>query len=258
MMDPNERVIPGLSAGFLYFEAVNRYLFALKHLKKGQLVLDLGCGTGYGCAILFKKGSVIGVDNSEEAISFAQKKFSKYAKFEIGNAENLNFKRESFDLVCAFEVIEHLKNPNKMLEEIVRVLKKQGNLIISTPNRDRVSGKDGKSHSKYHKKEYFLNEFVSLLSNFFNKVEIYGQHKSTKAKKTIASFMKSQKARENLVKKDILGIRKLFPRYLKEKIWRFLGALFGREAQEHLSPVDFPITKKGLSSSDYFVAVCSK
>jgi ubiquinone/menaquinone biosynthesis C-methylase UbiE len=53
-----------------------------------------------------------------------------------GDALNLPFKDESFDIVTAFEVIEHLYDPQKALGEIRRILKMDGIALISTPRRD--------------------------------------------------------------------------------------------------------------------------
>lgn len=256
-MDFNERVIPGRSAGFLYKEALNRYIFTQKYVKDRKKVLDIGCGTGYGGAVLAQKGQVVGIDSDKEAIDFARKNYGNQVIFKLGMAENLEFKDNQFDLVCAFEVIEHLRNPKLMLKEARRILKKHGLFIISSPNR-LFSSSVEKKLSKYHQKEYSYEEFLKILKSYFGKVNIYGQHKSIRAKKAIKSFMNSQKARENLVKRDIFGLRKFLPSFLRENMWRYVGTFFGRKDQEHLQVTDFPIDKKKSSQVDYFVAVCLK
>ena len=57
---------------------------------------------------------------------------------------------------------------------------------------------------------------------------------------------------------DRLNIRKYIPKELKEFIWKYMGSLFGRKAQEDLETKDFPITKKDVEKAEYFVALCRK
>lgn len=254
-MDFNERVIPGESANFLYQEALTRYEFAQKFLKKGGKVLDLGCGTGYGSAILGQMAKVTGLDQNQEAIEFAQKKYGSDAKFMVGDITHLQTPGHEFNLVCCFEVIEHLKNPEKMLREVKRVLKPDGYFLLSTPNQDVLSIK-GELTSPYHVKEYDLKEIEELLGQFFSRVEMFGQRKSVKAKKAYALFLDSQKSRQSIVNLDKFRIRKYFPKALKEKTWKYLGSFFGRQPQEELTTEDFPINKTEVFKGEYLLSVC--
>jgi hypothetical protein len=70
--------------------------------------------------------------------------------------------------------------------------------------------------------------------------------------------MVSQEAREKFVKSDILGIRKIIPRGMKEKTWKYLGAVFGRQSQESLETKDFPIKSENVSRAEYLIAICEK
>jgi len=254
MMDFNERVIPGVSANFLYQEALARYKFAQKFVKPGIKILDVGCGTGYGSAILSEKAKVIGIDNNREAIEFAKKNYGKKITFKIGTAENLTIKNNAFETVLAFEVIEHLKYPQIALNEIKRVLKPEGKFILSTPNIKFQPH----TRSPYHFQEYDYQKFLEILVGNFNKVTLFGQNKSKRAKEALADFMKSQKARQSLVNSDIFGIRKLLPKSLKEKVWKYTGSLVGRATQETLRTEDFPITRKDVNKAEYFIALCQK
>ena len=101
-----ERVIPGKVSDDLWAEHVARYAFA-QRLAPGRRVLDLGCGTGYGTVGLAKHSRelVAGVDCSVEAIEYAVTNFPG-PHFLRASATMLPFCESSFDLICAFEVIE--------------------------------------------------------------------------------------------------------------------------------------------------------
>ena len=127
-------------------------------------------------------------------------------------------------------------------------------MILSTPNINFHHP----TKSPYHFKEYDYDELLEILVNNFKKVTIFGQNKTIKAKEALADFMKSQKVRQGLVDKDIFRIRKLFPKSFKEKIWQYTGNLVGRSTQEQLKIEDFPISRKGVEKSEYFIAICQK
>ncbi|MCK5416493.1 class I SAM-dependent methyltransferase [Candidatus Parcubacteria bacterium] len=153
-------------------EHLVRYELA-KQLIKGKKVIDVACGTGYGSNMLAKAGAerVIGVDISKEAVKIAQKRFQcENLEYILGNAEKINQKDNSFDVVISFETIEHLKNPENFLSEIKRILNDNGFTIISTPNVE-VSG----NKNPYHLKEYTRKEFQELLGKYFKNVNILEQ-----------------------------------------------------------------------------------
>ena len=94
-------------------------------------ILDLGCGLGETSKRLKRFGEVIGVDSSKEAIKKAQT--SNLKKAMVMDITNLSFPNNSFDLVTAFDVFEHLEDDQKGLEEAFRVLKKGGFLLLTVP-----------------------------------------------------------------------------------------------------------------------------
>ncbi len=109
-------------------------VFSLTTNINGKYVLDVGCGDGFlGSRVKKKGGYVYGIDISKKAILIAKKQLTE-AKVVDLNEERLPFRNKYFDLVISTEVIEHLFDPSNFLKEINRVLKKNGELIITTPN----------------------------------------------------------------------------------------------------------------------------
>lgn len=106
----------------------------LDKIKEGSEVLDLGCATGYFAKILKeKKCRVWGVDHDKNALKHAKKFCISTAYVDLETVKSLPFKKK-FDYILLLDVLEHLKNPNKLLILIKKYLKPDGKLILSTPN----------------------------------------------------------------------------------------------------------------------------
>ncbi|EDY84202.1 Methyltransferase domain family [Verrucomicrobiia bacterium DG1235] len=151
----------------LYYEHIHRYLLAKENIS-GGLVLDMACGTGYGTKILSEIAErIVGVDISSEAIKEAQEANSRdNTEFKKADCCATGLPSQTFDYITSFETIEHLDSPLKLIEEITRLLKDDGVLIISSPDKFEYTDK---RHVKnpHHKKELYHSEFRSLLEKFF-------------------------------------------------------------------------------------------
>ncbi len=137
-----ERFVPGIDDAELAMEHYQRYYSALP-LVRGKKVLDAACGEGYGTALLAKAAAhVTGIDISPDAIARAKGSYSQEGRvrFIEGSIAELPLEDYSIDVVVSFETIEHVPEDiqHKFLDEIARVLKKDGFLIMSTP-KDRKS-----------------------------------------------------------------------------------------------------------------------
>ncbi|AJC72515.1 ubiquinone biosynthesis protein UbiE [Thermococcus guaymasensis DSM 11113] len=115
-----------------YVDRVEKWLvFSMLKTKSGR-ALDLGCGTGNYTLELKKRGfDVIGLDASEEMLKIARMKGLNCIK---GDAYNLPFPDESFDLVLSVTMFEFIHEPEKVIAEIHRVLKPGGEVLIGTMN----------------------------------------------------------------------------------------------------------------------------
>lgn len=114
-------------------DLVFRLLKSNKINTSGIRILDLGSGEG-GTSNLFSKNNfLVSLDISLNRLS-RQKDEESFNKIN-GDAEYLPFKDDSFDLIIMQDVIEHVYQPKKLINGINRILKKNGNIYLSTPNR---------------------------------------------------------------------------------------------------------------------------
>jgi len=98
---------------------------------KGKKVLDIGCGFGRFVYYLREKGiDAIGIDISESSI-----KLAKDNNCAVGNAEDLQFENNSFDVVISLGVLHHTPDINKAIQEIWRVLKPDGIVFVVLYNK---------------------------------------------------------------------------------------------------------------------------
>lgn len=102
---------------------------------KGRKVLEVGCGIGSIANELTSQGcDVMGTDISNSAIEHGRKKYPD-AELKVGVAEMLEFEDSSFDVVLSFDVFEHLKDVDRHLEEVMRILISDGYYLLQTPNK---------------------------------------------------------------------------------------------------------------------------
>lgn len=172
-----ERVVPGQVNDDLWSEHLARYAFARAYAT-GRHVLDAGCGTGYGSSELAGvAASVAGFDVAPEAVDYARSHFSA-ARFVLASCSAMPFASHAFDVVVAFEVIEHLENYDAFLHECARVLTEQGLLIVSSPNRLYYSETRAQTGpNPYHEHEFEAEEFVDELHKHFGNVRLLLQNR---------------------------------------------------------------------------------
>lgn len=159
-----------------------RYRF-VEPFVQGAVVLDIGCGCGYGSYHLALAGAerVLGIDLSPEAITYAR---SHYAvanlDFFVADVTALAFLDETFDTVVGLEVLEHVDGQRRLIAETHRVLKRGGRIVISTPNGDLFSPK-GAPLNPWHVREFSRDEFVDALASYFQDIRLWGQTVKTPA-----------------------------------------------------------------------------
>jgi ubiquinone/menaquinone biosynthesis C-methylase UbiE len=142
---------------------------------KGKRVLDVGSGTGYGLSMLHRQsdGAAWGTDIASDIIGFSASYHPFLAsRLLVCDSLHLALAADQFDLVSAIEVIEHVRSGAEFVSELVRVVRKDGSCILSTPNHPVVAPTTA-AVSPFHTKEYDFDEFAALLREFFADVQMH-------------------------------------------------------------------------------------
>jgi 2-polyprenyl-3-methyl-5-hydroxy-6-metoxy-1,4-benzoquinol methylase len=163
----------------IWYEHMHRYAFAAP-LCAGARVLDAACGEGYGSALLARRAAqVTGVDLSAQAVHHARERYGAISglTFEEADCSALPFDDDSFDRIVSFETLEHLpgeETQEAMLAEFRRVLRPEGVLVISSPDKAIYSDKHGNDNA-FHLRELYREELDELLGQQFPATHLFGQ-----------------------------------------------------------------------------------
>jgi 2-polyprenyl-3-methyl-5-hydroxy-6-metoxy-1,4-benzoquinol methylase len=142
----------------------------------GKDVLDYGCGSGYGAALLAEEArSVVGVDVASDVIEVAAGRYQHpNLRFQlVGEAGPLPFGDASFDVVTSFQVIEHVPDVDRYLAEIARVLRPLGTVLLATPNRAVRLYRFQQPWNRWHVTEYDRQGLTAVVANYFRHVELF-------------------------------------------------------------------------------------
>jgi SAM-dependent methyltransferase len=236
-MSHPERIVPDEEEPGIVAAHVKRYDFAFEACRDKD-VLDAGCGVGYGSALLGTAARrVLGVDASGDAIAYALRRYGGtrvgFARMDLAA---LDVPDRSFDVVCCFETLEHVEDPEQVLGELRRVLRPDGVLFVSTPRADRTTTSPD---NPFHRVEFSRDDFEALLRRYFTDIALYGQRREQTARHHLAQRL------------DLLGLRRRLP-----VLRRLAGPLLGTPALERASTDDFVIGQDGLDRATEVVAVC--
>ena len=124
--------------GYHHYRRLEITLSFLKNLGSNLLVLDAGCGDGIQMEHYFQCGKVFGLDISLTRLQRAKERFKQNSIIVQGDLFDMPIKEHYFDVVILGEVIEHLEEPLVVLQEIRRILKPFGHLILDTPSKSNA------------------------------------------------------------------------------------------------------------------------
>ncbi|HYF03359.1 MAG TPA: methyltransferase domain-containing protein [Patescibacteria group bacterium] len=170
-----ERFLPE-QKGDIAYEHIHRYKIA-NELVEGKTVLDIASGEGYGSAFLAEKAAhVIGVDISEESVAYAKRRYAyaRNVEYRIGSCEDIPCEDNSIDVLVSFETIEHITDHDLFMREIKRVLRPDGIVILSSPNKLTYTDEPD-HHNPYHLHELYREDLEILLKKHFAHTILLGQ-----------------------------------------------------------------------------------
>jgi 2-polyprenyl-3-methyl-5-hydroxy-6-metoxy-1,4-benzoquinol methylase len=131
-----ERTAPGIPSENYWFRRHEAaYTWLLPVVAGAHVVLEVGCGEGYGTAMIADRaGTVLGLDYDAAAVRHAQRSYPN-AEFARANLAALPIASRSIDVVVTLQVIEHVWDHPQFVRECARVLSAGGRLVVTTPNR---------------------------------------------------------------------------------------------------------------------------
>jgi 2-polyprenyl-3-methyl-5-hydroxy-6-metoxy-1,4-benzoquinol methylase len=161
----------------LLLEHIARYYFATPYVQ-GR-VLDIACGSGYGCHMVAKQckkeiTEMVGVDIDEETIAYASREYNhQKVTYQQGNAVDPELPKQlgMFDTILSFETIEHFPEEQQFMDNLYQMLKPGGTLVLSTPFG---KGRGMPTSEPFHVHQLTPQEFEELFVRF-SQVDIYYQ-----------------------------------------------------------------------------------
>ncbi|MDP6775759.1 MAG: methyltransferase domain-containing protein, partial [Candidatus Latescibacteria bacterium] len=169
-----DRVTPGTARSDIFLHHAKRYVFASQFCS-GKRVLDVGCGTGYGAKVLAGRAAeVVGLDLSSDAAGYGNRTYgAESVRRLVSDGRSIALKSGLFDVAVCFEMIEHIVEHDTLLEELKRLLRPGGILVVSTPNKRIYDLPE--NDNPYHIGMLERDEFQDLLGRHFGSVRLYGQ-----------------------------------------------------------------------------------
>lgn len=227
------------------------YQFAAEQTAGGT-VLDAGCGTGFGTDLVAHNADhAVGIDIKDKLLSFAKDTYIKSnLHFAVMEAGALGFPPDTFDVVIADELLEHLPDHIPFLHETVKVLKPGGKFICATVNRTHSFGSAEAPLNRNHFREFNAVEFKKELEKYFHTVSLSGQ----RAGGEFQQYMHTRSARLIEWFLLVLNIKHKFPPAWRSKVRSILTGV----KADSVPPEKFRVTQDDVDSSLYLVAVAHK
>lgn len=247
-MSSHERAHHDEANNVTYQRCQFAYEFA-KPFITGKKVLDVGCGLAYGTAMMAEFTDLItGIDYDNETIEENKKRYQSISKLDFKQAEipPLPFADASYDVITAFQFIEHIKSRKEFLKECLRVLKPGGSLLVTTPNV-----KKSLARNPFHVHEYTFDEMKTEVSSYTNKFELQGLNGNTVVNKY---YHENGKFVRMILRFDVLKMHQWLPSAWLSKPYNMITSMMRNKLKEkvdqttNITTKDFYLQKENLDS----------
>ena len=227
------------------------YQFAAEQVGDGR-VLDAGCGTGFGTALIASRASMsVGIDLKDKLLRYGREQYTaeglEFVRMDVGQ---LSFADDSFDVVVADELLEHLPRHRPFLDEAARVLRPGGLFVCATVNRVHSFGTGDNPLNRNHFREYDAADFKAELEGWFEDVRLFGQGFS----EGFERYMYDSKARgiEWLLVK--LNVKHRIPAAWRSRVRGWITGVRADKAK----PGEFQVSDRNVEDSLYIVALARR
>lgn len=228
---------------------VAAYALADAFLPPGRL-LDVGCGVGHSYHLLAPRETV-GLDISAEALVGQDRETVE------ADMRSIPFPDGEFASVLSVQSLEHVRDPERVVAEVARVLAPGGTAMFVTPNRLTL-GRPDELIDPYHFKEFDHEELAALCGQHFDRVEVHGLFGSPRYMELV---LEERAKLDRMLRKDPLRLRRLVPVRVKQKLYDWLlgrhrGVEDPRAAAIEVG--DFELRQSDLGEALDVCAVCVK
>ena len=208
-----ERVSREASDNFVFQRSLLAYHAAAQRIAGD--VLEIGTGAGYGIEVVAPHARrFVTLDKHVPAPELLAR---PDVEFRQAVVPPLKFPDESFDCVISFQVIEHIRDDRRFVDEIHRVLRPGGRLIVTTPNAPMSL-----TRNPWHVREYSAAELRQLLGSVFSQVEALGVFGNDRVAEY---YEKNRRGVEHVTRFDVLDLQHRLPRWMLQIPYDLLNRL---------------------------------
>lgn len=240
-MNSHERAHQDEANNVTYQRCQFAYEFA-KPFISGKKVLDVGCGLAYGTVVMAEFASKItGIDYDQQTIDENIHRYKSVSTLEFKQAvlPPLPFDDQSFDVVTAFQFIEHIKPRREFIKECLRVLKPGGILLVTTPN-----SKKSLARNPFHEHEYTFDEMKKEVETFTSIFELKGLNGNEKVNKY---YSENGKFVRMILRFDVLKMHRWLPSAWLSKPYNWITSIMRNQLKDKVDQTT------QINTSDFFL-----
>jgi SAM-dependent methyltransferase len=230
---------------------LSAYVWALDRIGSACAgrVLDAACGSGFGSErAADRAASVVGVDVATTAVAGAAHRYRRpNLSFAAMDCSDLGFCDSCFEAVLSFETVEHIRDDRRYVEEMSRVLRPGGWLVLSTP---RAPTRDAVPQNPYHLREYTWEQLVRLLDPHFTSIVRYGRRPGPR-------LARIEEELDRIRKSTPAKVRRILPRRVRHVLGSIVSKSGGGIGLDEVRVEDIEYIE-GLEETTTLLAVCRR